>query len=65
LGRGFVTVIVDFAIEELSPQQLRLLILSWNERSRKVAEALGFQEKGIVRSGERDFLVMIRPAGKP
>jgi ribosomal-protein-alanine N-acetyltransferase len=65
LGRGFVTVIVDFAIEELSPQQLRLLILSWNERSRKVAEALGFQEKGIVWSGERDFLVMIRPAGKP
>jgi ribosomal-protein-alanine N-acetyltransferase len=65
LGRVFVTAIVEFAIDEFSPQQLRLLILSWNQRSRKVAEALGFQKRGMVRGGERDFLVMIRPASRP
>ncbi len=62
LGLLFVTAIVDFAVDEFSPQRLRLLILSWNQRSRKVSEALGFQKNGKVRVGERDFLVMIRPA---
>jgi len=38
-----------------------MLVLSWNQRSRKVAEALGFQQRAIVRSGKRDFLVMVRP----
>jgi len=61
LGRAFATTIVDFAIDEFSPQQLRMLVLSWNQRSRKVAEALGFQQRAIVRSGKRDFLVMVRP----
>jgi [ribosomal protein S18]-alanine N-acetyltransferase len=65
LGRVFVTAIVDFAIDEFSPQQLRLLILSWNQRSRKVAEALGFQKRGLVRGGEGDFLVMIRLTSTP
>ena len=62
LGRIFVAAIVDFAVDNFRPQQLRLLILSWNLRSRKVAEALGFQNTGIARSGERDFLVMTRSA---
>ena len=62
LGRIFVTAIVDFAVDNFRPQQLRLLVLSWNLRSRKVAEALGFQNTGIARSGERDFLVMTRSA---
>jgi [ribosomal protein S18]-alanine N-acetyltransferase len=65
LGRVFVTAIIDFAIRKFSPQQLRLLILGWNQRSRKVAEALGFQMRGMVRGGEREFLVMIRPASRP
>jgi len=64
-GRVFVTTIVDFALDEFPSQQLRLLILIWNQRSRKVAEALGFQNTGIARSGERDFLVMIRLASGP
>lgn len=64
-GRVFVTTIVGFAGDEFGSQQLRLLILIWNQRSRKVAEALGFQNTGIARSGERDFLVMIRPASRP
>ena len=62
LGRVFVTAIVNFAIEKFAPQQLRLLILSWNQRSRKVAEALGFQKRGIVKGVDGAFLVMIRPA---
>jgi ribosomal-protein-alanine N-acetyltransferase len=65
LGRVFVSAIVDFAIDEFSPQHLRLLILSWNHRSRKVAEALGFQKGDMVRGEESDFLVMIRSASRP
>ena len=64
-GRAFVAAIVDFAVDEFSPQRLRLLILTWNQRSRKVAEALGFQKTGIAGSGEGDFLVMMRPTSAP
>ena len=60
-----MTAIVDVAIEEFSPLQLRLLILSWNQRSRTVAEALGFRKGGMVPGAEGDFLVMIRPASRP
>ena len=63
-GRAFVEAIVDFAEGEFSSQRLRLLILSWNQRSRKVAEALGFQNIGIAESGEGDFLVMTRPTSE-
>jgi [ribosomal protein S18]-alanine N-acetyltransferase len=64
LGRAFVTAILDFGVGEFSPRRLRLLILDWNDRSRKVAEAVGFQNHGTVRSVEGDFLVMLRPPGR-
>ena len=65
LGRAFVEAILDFAVDQFSPRRLRLLILSWNERSRKVAEALGFEDEGVVPSDEGDFLVMTRPGPHP
>ena len=64
-GRAFVAAIVDFGLDEFSPQRLRLLILTWNQRSRKVAEALGFQKTGIARGEEEDFLVMMRRTSEP
>ena len=39
---------------------MRLLIRGWNDRSRKVAEALGFQHRGDVPSKEGTFLLMVR-----
>ena len=48
-------------LDQFAPQRLRLLILTWNERSRRVADGLGFANKGIARSTEGDFLVMVRP----
>ena len=60
LGREFVGAILDFAVRRFSPSRLRLLILDWNDRSRKVAAALGFQSEGVLRSTEGDFLVMTR-----
>ncbi len=62
LGPVFVTAILDFAVAEFSLPRLRLLILNWNERSRKVAEALGFDEKGVARTSQGDFLIMMRAA---
>jgi [ribosomal protein S18]-alanine N-acetyltransferase len=62
LGRSFVAAILDFASRRFGSLRLRLLILDWNERSRKVAEALGFEEVGVVRSAEGAFRVMTRPA---
>lgn len=59
-GRAFVTCILRFAIDRFSPKRLRLLILGWNERSRKVAEALGFELNGEIESKEGAFLVMVR-----
>jgi [ribosomal protein S18]-alanine N-acetyltransferase len=60
LGREFVGAILDFAVRRFSPSRLRLLILDWNDRSRKVAVALGFKSEGVLRSAEGDFLVMTR-----
>ena len=60
LGRTFVRAILDFAVERYSPQRLRLLILDWNHRSRKVAEALGFRSEGVQESTEGSFLVLSR-----
>src|SRR4249919_209263 len=42
LGPRFVSAILDFAVREFAPRRLRLLVLGWNERSRRVAERLGF-----------------------
>lgn len=65
LGRLFVAAIVDWAAEEFAPQRLRMLILRWNERSRKVAEAIGFTNEGSARSGGREFVIMVRKASPP
>lgn len=61
-GRTFVAAILDFAVNEFGSQRLRLLILQWNERSRKLADSLGFEETGIVQSVEGGFWVMTRPS---
>jgi [ribosomal protein S18]-alanine N-acetyltransferase len=60
LGREFVSAILAFALRRFAPRRLRLLILTWNERSRKVAEALGFKQERIAPSAEGDFLVLVR-----
>jgi ribosomal-protein-alanine N-acetyltransferase len=62
LGGVFVEAILDFALERHTPQRLRLLILDWNDRSRRVAETLGFQRQGVQKSPGGDFLVMTRLA---
>jgi [ribosomal protein S18]-alanine N-acetyltransferase len=60
LGAAFVAAIPEFGIREFSPTRLRLLVLSWNDRSRRVAERLGFEEERMVPSAEGDFRVMVR-----
>jgi ribosomal-protein-alanine N-acetyltransferase len=62
LGPSFVSAIVRFGLDEFSPDRLRMLILTWNERSRKVAEKVGFRQAGVVAGDEGDFLVMRRGA---
>ena len=63
-GRGpaFAQAILAFGVDAFAPERLRLLILTWNERSRKVAERLGFAQDGSVESAEGVFLVMRRSA---
>jgi [ribosomal protein S18]-alanine N-acetyltransferase len=62
LGPAFARAILEFGVDEFAPERLRLLILDWNERSRKVAERLGFAQDGSVASREGRFLVMRRAA---
>jgi [ribosomal protein S18]-alanine N-acetyltransferase len=61
LGRTFVTAILDFAAQAFEAERFRLLILDWNERSRRVAAALGFEEERQVQSNEGRFRVLSRP----
>jgi RimJ/RimL family protein N-acetyltransferase len=59
-GRAFVEAILASGTERFAPERLRLLILDWNMRSRKVAEACGFIEERRIESTEGSFLVMLR-----
>jgi [ribosomal protein S18]-alanine N-acetyltransferase len=61
-GRRFVGAILEFALGQDDPRRLRLFVLDWNERSRRVAAAHGFGvERAVEGDGER-FLVMVREA---
>ena len=65
-GRRFVAAILEFAVAQEDPERLRLFVLDWNERSRRVAAAHGFFEHGAVEGDGARFLVMVRPArGRP
>jgi [ribosomal protein S18]-alanine N-acetyltransferase len=59
-GREFVSAVLAFAVERFAPPRLRLLVLTWNERSRRVGEALGFEQERVASSIEGDFLVLVR-----
>jgi RimJ/RimL family protein N-acetyltransferase len=61
VGRTFVAAILAFAVRRFEPDRLRLLILDWNERSQRVAEALGFRRNSSVTNSQGTFLVMVRP----
>jgi RimJ/RimL family protein N-acetyltransferase len=54
LGRSFVAAILAFGVSSFEPQRLRMLILRWNERSRRTAERHGFEVVG--RHGDFDVL---------
>ena len=62
LGPEFVGAILDFALERFAPERLRLYVLDWNERSRKVAAGHGFAVESAVDNEQGRFLVMVRPA---
>jgi RimJ/RimL family protein N-acetyltransferase len=54
-GREFVGAVLERAVATDPTAQLRMSILRWNERSRRVAESHGFRVVG--QSGEFDVLV--------
>jgi [ribosomal protein S18]-alanine N-acetyltransferase len=60
-GREFVGAILAFARSEFPGSRPRLLILDWNERSRRLATVLGFTTERVVRNREGAFLVMVGP----
>jgi [ribosomal protein S18]-alanine N-acetyltransferase len=54
-GRSFVGAILAYVTERNPGARLRMSILDWNERSRRVAEAHGFRVTG--RAGKFDVLM--------
>jgi [ribosomal protein S18]-alanine N-acetyltransferase len=54
LGRSFVSTIVGFGVRRFDPVRLRMLILRWNDRSRRAAERQGFAIVGA--RGDFDVL---------
>ena len=59
LGREFVGAVLKHACHDEPAARVRMLILRWNERSRRVAEAHGLRVVG--RAGEFDVLVREPP----
>jgi [ribosomal protein S18]-alanine N-acetyltransferase len=62
LGHRFVDAILAFALERYDPERLRLYVLDWNERSKKVSVRHGFAVESVVPSDEDPFVVMVRRA---
>jgi RimJ/RimL family protein N-acetyltransferase len=58
LGRSFVGAILAFGVDRFEPTRLRMLVLRWNERSRRTAERHGF----AVAGAHGDFDVLERAA---
>jgi [ribosomal protein S18]-alanine N-acetyltransferase len=59
LGREFVGAVLAHVVEGNAAVRLRMSILDWNGRSRRVAEAHGFRV--VDRAGEFDVLVRDPP----
>ena len=59
-GRTFGATILKFAAERFRARRFRLYVLEWNQRSRKVAEGLGFGVDSVLENDEGAFLVMVR-----
>ena len=59
LGREFVGAVLAHAAEANPSARLRMSILRWNDRSRRVAEAHGFRV--VDKAGEFDVLVREAP----
>lgn len=59
LGREFVGAVLAHVTAGHPSARLRMSILTWNERSRRVAQAHGFHVAG--RAGEFDVLVREAP----
>ena len=59
LGREFVGAVLEHACHDEPAARVRMLILRWNERSRRVAEGHGLRVVG--RAGEFDVLVREPP----
>jgi [ribosomal protein S18]-alanine N-acetyltransferase len=59
-GHRFVGAILEFAVERYDPARIRLYILQWNVRSRKVATRLGFAFDSVLHCNEGRFVVMVR-----
>ena len=68
MGRGgggrFVAVILRFGVQRHDPQRLRLFILDWNERSRRVAIGHGFHVGSTVECDGQRFVVLVRCASR-
>ncbi|HZO33594.1 MAG TPA: GNAT family N-acetyltransferase [Gaiellaceae bacterium] len=61
LSRSFIGAILAFGIEHHRPRRLRVLVLRWNERSRRAAERQGFELAGA----HGDFDLLTRSVAVP
>ncbi len=60
LGREFVAAVLAYVAEAHPAERLRMSILRWNARSRRVAEAHGFRVVGQAD----EFDVLVREAAR-
>ncbi len=69
LGRAFGAVVVSHVARCCGEIPLRAVIQSWNQRSLRMAQGLGFREMGTHRcvQGAREvsYTVLVRPARPP
>jgi RimJ/RimL family protein N-acetyltransferase len=63
-GRAFTRAVLAFGCDRFAPQSFRVTIASWNTRSLRVHEQLGFRRMGAFRriSDDREFIQMIELA---
>ena len=61
VGYGLAPELMGHGLDRHGPERVRMFVLDWNERSRRVAEGHGFAVDSALESDEGRFLVMTRP----
>ena len=62
-GHGFIGAVIDFAVGQYAPRQLRVTVASFNQRSQRAFKRAGFRPVSTFTSrtaSPREFVILVK-----